>query len=108
MIRTVGLPLTNPAARKFSVESVMLAISDNFTDSTENLRAAGFVNGKPTVLIIIFRQPGANIIDTVDRIRATIPSLKASIPSAIDTEIVLDRTLTIRASVRDVERTLTV
>jgi len=75
-------------------------------EGTENIRAAGFVNGKPCVLIIIFRQPGANIIDTVDRIRAAIPSLKASIPSAIDTEIVLDRTLTIRASVRDVERTL--
>jgi multidrug efflux pump len=75
-------------------------------DSTENIRAAGFVNGKPAVLIIIFRQPGANIIDTVDRVREAIPSLKASIPTAIDTEVVLDRTLTIRASVRDVERTL--
>jgi multidrug efflux pump len=60
------------------------------------------------VLIIIFRQPGANIIETVDRIREAIPSLKASIPAAIDTEIVLDRTLTIRASVRDVERTLVI
>jgi multidrug efflux pump len=77
-------------------------------DSTENIRAAGFVNGKPSVLIIIFRQPGANIIETVDRIREAIPSLKASIPTAIDTEIVLDRTLTIRASVRDVERTLVI
>src|SRR5208283_2626604 len=75
-------------------------------DSTENVRAAGFVNGKPCVLIFIFRQPGANIIDTVDRIRAAIPALQASIPSAIDTEVVMDRTLTIRASVRDVERSL--
>jgi multidrug efflux pump len=75
-------------------------------DSTENIRAAGFVNGKPSVLIIIYRQPGANIIDTVDRIRAALPSLKASIPSAIDTQIVIDRTQTIRASVRDVERSL--
>jgi len=78
----------------------------NVQDSTENLRTAGFVNGKPSVLIIIYRQPGANIIDTVDRIRAALPSLKASIPSAIDTQIVIDRTLTIRASVRDTERTL--
>jgi multidrug efflux pump len=77
-------------------------------DSTENIRAAGFVNGKPAVLIIIFRQPGANIIDTVDRVREAIPSLKASIPTAIDTSVVLDRTLTIRASVRDVERTLVI
>ncbi|MGA2301327.1 MAG: multidrug efflux RND transporter permease subunit [Candidatus Acidiferrum sp.] len=75
-------------------------------DSTENVRAAGFVNGKPCVLIFIFRQPGANIIDTVDRIRAVLPALKASIPTAIDTEVVMDRTLTIRASVRDVERNL--
>jgi multidrug efflux pump len=78
----------------------------NVHDSTENVRAAGFVNGKASVLIIIFRQPGANIIDTVDRIRAALPALKASIPSAIDTAIVLDRTQTIRASVRDVERSL--
>ncbi len=78
------------------------------TDANENVRAAGFMNGKPAVLIIIFRQPGANIIDTVDRIREALPSLKASIPSAIDTEVVLDRTLTIRASVRDVERTLVI
>jgi multidrug efflux pump len=75
-------------------------------DATENVRAAGFVNGKPSVLIIIFRQPGANIIETVDRVRAALPSLKASIPTAIDTEVVLDRTQTIRASVRDVERSL--
>jgi multidrug efflux pump len=88
--------------------AVKLSDVANVQDSTENIRAAGFVNGKPSVLIIITRQPGANIIDTVDRIRAALPSLKASIPSAIDTEIVLDRTQTIRASVRDVERSLVV
>jgi multidrug efflux pump len=88
--------------------AVKLSDVANVQDSTENVRAAGFVNGKPSVLIIITRQPGANIIDTVDRIRAALPSLKASIPSAIDTEIVLDRTQTIRASVRDVERSLMV
>ena len=75
-------------------------------DSVQNIRAAGYVNGKPSVLVIIFRTPGANIIDTVDRIRDALPSLKASIPAAIDLTIVLDRTTTIRASVRDVERTL--
>jgi multidrug efflux pump len=75
-------------------------------DGTENVRAAGFVNGKPSVLLIIFRQPGANIIDTVDRIGAALPSLKASIPSAIDLTIVLDRSQNVRASVHDVERTL--
>jgi multidrug efflux pump len=75
-------------------------------DSVENIRAAGYVNGKPCVLVIISRQPGANIIDTVDRIYSELPSLKASIPSAINLTVVLDRTTTIRASVKDVERTL--
>ena len=88
--------------------AVKLSDVANVQDSTENIRAAGFVNGQPSVLIIIFRQPGANIIDTVDRIREAIPSLKASIPTAIDVRVVLDRTTTIRASVRDVERTLIV
>jgi len=75
-------------------------------DSVENIRATGFVNSKPSVLLIISRQPGANIIDTVDRIYSEIPSLKASIPTAINLTVVLDRTMTIRASVKDVERTL--
>jgi multidrug efflux pump len=75
-------------------------------DSVENIRAAGYVNGKPSVLVIISRQPGANIIDTVDRIYSELPSLKASIPAAINLTVVLDRTTTIRASVKDVERTL--
>jgi multidrug efflux pump len=77
-------------------------------DSTQNIRATGYVNGKPAVLIIVFRTPGANIIDTVDRIYDALPSLKASIPAAIDLTVVLDRTTTIRASVRDVERTLAI
>ncbi len=64
------------------------------------------MNGKRSVTVIIFRQPGANIIDTVDRIRAQLPVIKASIPLGIETTIVLDRTTTIRASVSDVERTL--
>jgi len=88
--------------------AVKLSDVANVQDSTENTRAAGFVNGKPSVLIIIFRQPGANIIDTVDRVREAIPALKASIPSAIDVRVVLDRTQTIRASVKDVERTLVI
>ena len=88
--------------------AVKLSDVADVVDSTENVRAAGFVNGQPAVLLIIFRQPGANIIDTVDRIRAALPSLKASIPAAIDVSITLDRTLTIRASVSDVERALTI
>ena len=75
-------------------------------DSVQNIRTAGYLNGKRAVTLIVFRQPGANIIDTVDRITAALPSLKASIPSGIDVTVVLNRTTTIRASVNDVERTL--
>jgi len=75
-------------------------------DSVEDVRNLGIVDGKPSVLIIIFRQPAANIIDTVDRVLASLPALKASISPAIDMSVVLDRTITIRASVHDVEATL--
>ena len=75
-------------------------------DSVEDLRNAGYVNGQPSVLVIINRQPGANIIDTVDRIRAVMPQLHAAIPAAIDLQVAMDQTQTIRASVHDVERTL--
>jgi multidrug efflux pump len=75
-------------------------------DSVQDVRAAGFADGKPSVMLIVFKQPQANIIDTVDRIRAALPSLKASAPSAINFTITLDRTTTIRASVHDVEITL--
>jgi multidrug efflux pump len=76
------------------------------TDSVQNIRAGGYLNGKRAVTLIIFRQPGANIIATVERLKAEMPSIKASIPQGIDVTIVLDRTTTIRASVTDVERTL--
>ena len=75
-------------------------------DSVEDIRAAGYANGEPSVLLIIFRQPGANIIDTVDGIRAEIPQLQAEVPQSINLRVVMDQTLTIRASVHDVERTL--
>ncbi len=75
-------------------------------DSTQNIRTAGYLNGKRSVTLIIFRQPGANIIQTNNRILAQLPSIEASIPSGIKTTVVLDRTTTIRASVNDVERTL--
>jgi multidrug efflux pump subunit AcrB len=70
----------------------------------QNIRTAGYLNGTPSITVMIFRQPGANIIDTVDRVRAELPSIEASIPQGIKTTIVLDRTTTIRASVSDVER----
>jgi multidrug efflux pump len=86
--------------------AVRLADVADVIDSTQNVRAAGYLNGKRAVTLIVFRQPGANIIDTVDRIRAALPSVEASIPKGIDTTIVLDRTTTIRASVSTVEKTL--
>src|SRR2546425_1434863 len=73
------------------------------SESVEDVRTAGLANGKPAVLLIIFRQPGANIIATVDRVRALLPQLRASILGAVDLSVVLDRTTTIRASIRDVE-----
>src|ERR1700686_3633495 len=75
-------------------------------DSVENIRSSGYANGKPSVLVIISRQPGANIIDTVDRIRAILPQIEASIPQSIDVKVAMDQTVTIRASVRDTEKTL--
>jgi multidrug efflux pump len=76
------------------------------TDGVENLRNAGLANGKPAVLIILYRQPGANIISTVDAVKALLPVLRASISPAIDIGIGVDRSTTIRTSLRDVERTL--
>ena len=86
--------------------AIRLSDIANVQDSVENLRSAGLANGQPCALVIVFRQPGANIIDTVDGVREALPQLKASIPSAIDLTVVTDQTTTIRASVRDVERTL--
>src|SRR6185295_10319726 len=88
--------------------AIRLSDVANVQDSVENLRSAGLANGKPCALVIVFRQPGANIIDTVDSIREALPQLKASIPSAIDLTVVMDQTTTIRASVSEVERTLVI
>jgi multidrug efflux pump len=72
----------------------------------EDLRQAGYLNSQPAVLMVVFRQPGANIIQTVDRIRAAIPQLESAISRAITLTVAMDQTVTIRASVSDVERTL--
>ncbi len=86
--------------------AVRLSDVANVFDAVQNIRSGGFLNGIPAVMMIIFRQPGANIIQTVQNIRDALPMLKASIPQGINTTIVLDRTTTIKASVSDVERTL--
>ena len=75
-------------------------------DSVSDRRNIGLANGKPSVLIIVFRQPGANIIETVDRVRALMPFLQSSISPAINLTIAMDRTVTVRASVKDIETTL--
>ncbi len=72
--------------------AVRLADVATVTDSIEDLRNDGLVNGKPAVLLIVWRQPGANIIDTVDRVRALVPQLQAEIPPTINLAIALDRT----------------
>ena len=86
--------------------AVQLSDVARVEDSVEDLRTTGLSNGKPSVVVVIFRQPGANIIETVDHIREVLPQLEASIPRAITLSVVLDRTPTIRASLHDVERTL--
>ena len=80
----------------------------NVVDGEQDVRNTGLANGKPAVMLILNRQPGANIIDTVDRVRAMLPQLRASIPAAIDLQVVMDRTPTIRASLHEVERTLAI
>ncbi len=77
-------------------------------DEVEDLRALGLSNGKPAILLVVFRQPGVNIIDTVDRIRAEMPILAASVPGDVNLNVALDQTVTIRASVHDVEVALTI
>ncbi|MBV9859075.1 MAG: MdtB/MuxB family multidrug efflux RND transporter permease subunit [Alphaproteobacteria bacterium] len=72
-------------------------------NGSENTKLAGWINTTQAVVLNIQRQPGANVIDVVDRIRALLPQLRAALPAAIDVEIVTDRTTTIRASVADVE-----
>ena len=75
-------------------------------DSVENIRTAGFFDGKPCITMQMFRQPNANIIETVQRIRQALPSLEASIPAGIDVVVMFDRSRTILPSVREAERSL--
>jgi multidrug efflux pump len=86
--------------------AVHLSDIGEVSDGVENLRNAGLANGKPAVLIILYRQPNANIISTVDRVKALMPQLQASISPAIEIGTAADRSTTIRTSLRDVERTL--
>ena len=86
--------------------AVRLTDLGEVVDSVEDLRNAGLANGKPSTLVIIYRQPNANIIRTVDQIRALLPQLQAALPGSIDLTVAMDQTTTIRASLGDTQRTL--
>jgi multidrug efflux pump len=88
--------------------AVKLSDVAEVVDSVEDLRNLGLFNGKRSVLVILYRQPGANIIDTIDRVKAMLPQLHASLPADVDIVPTADRSTTIRASLRDTERTLVI
>jgi len=87
---------------------VRLADLGQVVDSVQDVRVGGLANGKPAVSVMVMTEPGANIIDTVDRVRAELPRFRALLPEAVDMRVAVDRTTTIRASVHDVERTLVI
>ncbi len=88
--------------------SGIVRISDiaQVVDSVADIHTGGTFNGKPAILVVVFKAPGANVIQTVDNVLAILPQLQASISPAINIQVVLDRTGTIRASVKDITRTL--
>jgi multidrug efflux pump len=86
--------------------AVKLSDVATVADSVEDIRTAGWANGKPAIVLLIFKQPGANVVDTVDRIKDVLPRLQASIPPAIHLAVLLDGSTQIRDSVKDVEKTL--
>jgi multidrug efflux pump len=94
------------AARNGAI--VRLADLGEVSDSVENVRVGGLANGKPGVLVFVMTEPNANVIETVDRVRAELPRFKALLPAGVDMKVAVDRTTTIRASVHDVERTLAI
>ncbi len=98
----------SPAAANAGPTHGIVRIRDvaKVVDSVENVQAAGVFNGKPAIVVLVFKTSTANVIQTVDNVKKMLPMLKASIPPAIQVNVAMDRTTTIRASVRDVTRTL--
>jgi multidrug efflux pump len=86
--------------------AVKLSDVARVTDSVEDIRTAGWANGKPAIVLLVFKQPGANVVETVDRVYKVLPRLQAAIPPSVHLAVLLDGSLQIRATVRDVERTL--
>jgi len=91
-----------------SGNAVRLSDVAQVTDSVENVRNAGLSNGVPAIMVPIFRQPDANIIETVDRVKAILPQMQASLPPAMELKVLIDATRTIRASVKDVQLALAI
>jgi multidrug efflux pump len=88
--------------------ATLLSDIGEVNDSVQSLRYAGIINGKSAVTLVVFKQPGANVIQTVDRIKAILPFLKASLPGGTDMIVTGDRTATIRTSLADTEQTLVI
>ncbi len=114
--RTLSLGTTDQLFQASDYKKLLVAYSKgnpvrledvaDVEDSVADVRTEGLADGKPAVLLIIFRQPNANIIDAVDRLRAMLPELQADVPAGIKLKVVMDRTTTIRASVKDTQITL--
>ena len=88
--------------------AVRLSDVGTVNDSVEDVRNLGLSNGKPSVLVILFRQPGGNIIDTIDGVKAELPHLEAALPADINVSVAIDRSTTIRSSLHDTELTLVI
>src|SRR5271155_1584231 len=88
--------------------AVQLSDIASVIDSVEDVRNLGLSNGQPSVLVILFRQPGANIIDTIDSVKAELPHLEAAMPADVNVTIAIDRSTTIRQSLHDTELTLVI
>jgi len=86
--------------------AVRLSDVANVYDGVTSIHNFGLYNGRPAIVIVVYRQPGANIITTVDRVKALLPNLRAVLPADINLDVAIDRTITIRASLADVERTV--
>jgi hydrophobe/amphiphile efflux-1 (HAE1) family protein len=103
---------SSPAALSSGVESAhgVVRVRDvaQVVDSVEDIHTGGVYNGKPAIIVLVFKTSTANVIETVDNVKGMLPRLEASIPPAISVHIALDRTVTIRASVKDVTRTLVI
>jgi len=88
--------------------AVRLSDVAEVVDSVQDVRHSGSVNGRPSVVVVVYRQPGANIIETVDRIEELLPVLRGAVPAAINVDLVMERTSTIRASIHEVQRALAI